>query len=129
MGYLRDCDGISINGDCLIADAKEACLSLVRAGYRPPLPEPIHVVGSRGVGAIDAYLFLMQTAGHISEYDAQIGKQLAAVVCGGSVPYGSPVSEEYLHDLERAAFLSLLGQAKTQDRIRHFLQTGRPLRN
>lgn len=129
LGYLRDGDGISINGDRVIGDAKAVCLSLVRTGYRPPVPEPIRVVGTRGVSAIDAYLFLMQTAGHISEYDAHIGKQLAAVVCGGSVPYGSQVSEEYLHGLEREAFFSLLGQPKTQDRIRHFLQTGRPLRN
>lgn len=129
LGYLRDGDGISMNGDRLIADAREACLALVRTGYRPPLRQPVRVVGERGLGAIETYLFLMQTAGHISEHDVAVGKKLAHVVCGGRVPYGTEVSEEYLHDLEREAFLSLLGMPKTQERIRHTLQTGRPLRN
>ncbi len=87
------------------------------------------VAGERGRAAIDAYLYLMRTAGHISEHDELISKKLAYVMCGGNVPYGTEVSEEYLHDLEREAFLSLLGTAKTQERIRYTLQHGRPLRN
>ncbi len=129
LGYLRDADGISMNGDRLIADAKDAALALVRLGHRPPLRELIPVVGERGLGALETYLYLMRTAGQISEYDEVIGRKLAHVVCGGRVAFRTPVSESYLHDLEREAFLSLIGERRTQDRMRHLLQTGRPLRN
>jgi len=129
LGYLREGDGISMNGDHLLHDAKEVCLSLVRTGSRPPLRQTFKVVGERGLAALEAYLYLMRTAGHISEHDAHVSARLAHVVCGGRVPYGTDVSEEYMHDLEREAFVSLLGHPRTQERIRHFLQTGRPLRN
>jgi len=129
LGYLREGDGISMNADHLLADAKDVCLALIRTGYRPPVRLPVRVAGERGRAAIDAYLHLMRTAGHISEHDALVGRKLAFVMCGGNVPYGTEVSEEYLHDLEREAFLSLLGTAKTQERIRYTLQHGRPLRN
>ncbi|HEY3249136.1 MAG TPA: 3-hydroxyacyl-CoA dehydrogenase/enoyl-CoA hydratase family protein [bacterium] len=129
LGYLRDADGISMNGARLIADAKEAALALVRLGHRPPLRELIPVVGERGLGGLETYLYLMRTAGQISEYDEVVGRKLAHVVCGGRVAYRTLVSEAYLHDLEREAFLSLIGERKTQDRMRHTLQTGRPLRN
>ncbi|MGH2424717.1 MAG: hypothetical protein ACRDF1_00335, partial [bacterium] len=79
--------------------------------------------------AFESYLYLMKIAGNISEYDVVVGTKLAHVVCGGRVPYGTEVTEEYLHDLEREAFLNLLGQPKTLERIRHTLKTGRPLRN
>ncbi len=129
LGFLRDGDGISMNADRLIQDAKDACLSLARSGYRPPLRRLIRVAGEPGIAAIDAYLHLMKTAGHLTDYDAVIGRTLAHVMCGGRVPAGTEVSEEYLHDLEREAFLSLAGQPKTQERMRHILQTGKPLRN
>ena len=129
LGFLRDGDGISMNSARLIQDAKDACLALVRAGYQPPLRQPIRVVGDRGLAAIEAYLYLMRTAGSISEYDTVVGGKLAHVMCGGHVPYGTTVTEEYLHDLEREAFLSLAGQPKTQERMRYILQTGKPLRN
>jgi 3-hydroxyacyl-CoA dehydrogenase len=129
LGYLREGDGISMNGDRLLQEAKDACLALVRTGYRPPLRQRIRVVGERGLAAIETYLYLTKTAGHISEYDVVIGQKLAHVMCGGRVPYGTEVSEEYLHDLEREAFLSLAGQPKTHERMRAILQTGRPLRN
>lgn len=129
LGYMREGDGISMNRDHLLADAKEVCRSLVRAGYRPPLRQTFKTAGERGLAAIEAYLYLMRTAGHISEHDAHVGGRLAYVACGGRVPYGTDVSEEYMHDLEREVFVSLLGHPRTQERIRHFLQTGRPLRN
>lgn len=129
LGYLRDGDGISMNSDHLLHDAKEVCLSLVRAGYRPPLRLTFPVAGERGLAAIEAYLYLMRTAGHITEHDAHVSGALASVACGGRVAYGTEVSEDYLHDLEREAFTSLLGHPRTQERIRHFLQTGRVLRN
>ncbi|MBI2201720.1 MAG: enoyl-CoA hydratase/isomerase family protein, partial [Armatimonadetes bacterium] len=96
LGYLRDGDGISMHSDHLIRDAKEVCLALVRTGYRPPLRTPIRVTGERGRSAIETYLFLKRTAGHISEHDSVIGKKLANVVSGGPVPYGSEVREERL---------------------------------
>jgi 3-hydroxyacyl-CoA dehydrogenase len=129
LGYLREGDGISMNGDHLLGDAKEVCRSLVRAGLRPPLRQTFKTAGERGLAAIEAYLYLMKSAGQISEHDAHVGGRLAYVACGGRVPYGTDVSEEYMHDLEREAFISLLGHPRTQERIRHFLQTGRPLRN
>lgn len=129
LGYLRDGDGISMNPDHLLHDAKEVCLALGRAGYRPPLRQTFKVAGERGLAAIEAYLYLMRTAGHITEHDAHVSRALASVACGGRVAYGSEVSEEYMHDLEREAFTSLLGHPRTQERIRHFLQTGRVLRN
>ena len=129
LGFLRECDEISMNADHLLQDAKTVCLGLIRTGYRPPIHRNVRVAGERGRAAIDAYLYLMRTAGHISEHDELVGKKLAHVMCGGNVPYGTEVSEEYLHDLEREAFLSLLGTTKTQERIRYTLQHGRPLRN
>ncbi len=128
-GYLREGDGISMNSDRLLQDAKEACLTLVRTGYRRPLPQGVRVVGERGLAAIETYLYLMKTAGYVSDHDVVIGQKLAHVMCGGRVPYGTEVSEEYLHGLEREAFLSLAGQPKTQERMGAILQTGKPLRN
>jgi len=129
LGFLREGDGISMNSDRLIQDAKDSCLALARAGYQPPLHQPIRVVGERGLPAIEASLYLTRTAGYISDYDAFVGGKLAHVMCGGRVPYGTSVTEEYLHDLEREAFLSLAGEPKTQERMRYILQTGKPLRN
>jgi len=129
LGFLRDADGISMNTDRLLQDAKDAALALVRAGYRPPLPARIRVVGQRGRAALESLLYIYRTGGHITAYDEVVAKRLGYIMTGGDVPEGSWVSEEYLLDLERETFLSLLGDSRTQDRIRHFLQTGRPLRN
>ena len=129
MGYLRDADGISINADRLIQDAKDAALSLVRFGYRPPLATRVRVAGQRGRAGLESLLYILKTGGHITAYDEVVGRKLANVMAGGDVPEGTGVSEDYLLDLEREAFLSLLGEHKTQERIRHLLQTGKPLRN
>lgn len=129
MGYLRPSDGITVNGDLLLADAKAAALALVRANYRPAPPSLIRVAGSRGYAAIESLLYIMRTGGHITEHDVVVSSKLGHIMCGGGVPEGTAVSEEYLLDLEREAFLSLLGTQATQDRIRHMLQTGKPLRN
>ncbi|HXF82622.1 MAG TPA: 3-hydroxyacyl-CoA dehydrogenase family protein, partial [bacterium] len=129
LGYLREGDGVSMNVDHLLHDAKTVCLTLARTGARPPLRQTFRVAGERGLAAIEAYLFLLRTAGQITEHDAHVAARLAHVACGGRVPYGTEVSEEYMHELECEAFLSLLGHPRTQERIRHFLQTGRPLRN
>jgi 3-hydroxyacyl-CoA dehydrogenase len=129
LGFLRESDGISMNGDRLIQDAKDAALAMARLGYRPPLAARIRVVGQRGRAALESLLYILKTGGHITAYDELVGRRLAGVMAGGDVPEGTLVSEEYLLDLEREAFLGLLGERNTQDRIRHFLQTGKPLRN
>jgi 3-hydroxyacyl-CoA dehydrogenase len=129
LGLLRPSDGISVNTDLLLADAKAAALALVRAQYRPAPPAPIRVLGQRGLAAIDTLLHIMRTGGHITDHDVTVSRRLGYVMCGGEVPEGTPVAEEYLLELEREAFLSLLGTPQTQDRIRHMLQTGKPLRN
>jgi 3-hydroxyacyl-CoA dehydrogenase len=128
-GYLRDSDGITMNPDRLIQDAKEAARAMARLGYRSPLPARIRVVGQRGRAALESILYILASGGHITAYDALVGRKLAHVMAGGDVPEGAWVTDEYLLDLEREAFLSLLGEARTQERIRHMLQTGRPLRN
>jgi 3-hydroxyacyl-CoA dehydrogenase len=129
LGFLRPGDGITLNPDRLVADAKEVALSLVRTGYRPPLPRPVRVGGERVRAALYAGLHNLRAGGHITEYDEHIGRKVAYVLTGGDVPEGSRVDEQHLLDLEREAFLSLLGERRTQERIRHMLERGRPLRN
>jgi len=89
----------------------------------------IRVIGSRGFAAIESLLYIMRTGGYITDHDIVVSRKLGFIMCGGDVPEGTRVSEEYLLDLEREAFLSLLGMPATLDRIRHMLQTGKPLRN
>lgn len=129
LGLLRPSDGITVNGDLLLTDAKAAALRLVRSHYRPGPERPITVLGNRGIAAIESILYIMRTGNHITDHDVTVSRKLGHVLCGGAVPEGTKVSAEYLLDLEREAFLSLLGEPATQDRIRHMLQTGRPLRN
>jgi 3-hydroxyacyl-CoA dehydrogenase len=129
LGYLRDGDGISMNPDRLIADAKSVALAMAETGYRPPLRSRFRVGGERVRAALYAGLYNFRIGGHISDYDEHIARKLAYVITGGDVPDGAAVSEEHVLDLEREAFLSLLGERKTQDRIKHMLERGRPLRN
>jgi 3-hydroxyacyl-CoA dehydrogenase len=129
LGFLRPCDGISVNGDLLLAEAKAQALALVRGHYRPAPPSLIRVVGERGYAALESVLHIMHTGRHITDHDVVVSKKLGYIMCGGAVPEGTKVSEAYLLDLEREAFLSLCGMPATQDRMRHMLQTGKPLRN
>jgi 3-hydroxyacyl-CoA dehydrogenase len=87
------------------------------------------VGGERVRAALYAGLHNLRVGGHITEYDEHIGRKVAYVLTGGDVPEGSRVDEQHLLDLEREAFLSLLGERRTQERIRHMLERGRPLRN
>jgi 3-hydroxyacyl-CoA dehydrogenase len=129
MGFLRSNDQISVNRDHLFHDARQTVLDMVAEGYTPPRPTALRVVGRSGYGNFLAGLHNMYTGRFISSYDRHIGKKLAYVLSGGDVPDGSRVSEQHLLDLEREAFLSLCGEAKTQERMRHMLETGKPLRN
>jgi 3-hydroxyacyl-CoA dehydrogenase len=130
LGYLRADDRISIHGDHLIADAKNLVLALDRAGYRPPRPlDDIRVVGEAGLATFRTALHNFAVGGQITEYDGVVGEKLAWVLCGGEVSGASRVSEQYLLELEREAFMSLCGETRTLARMEHILKTGKPLRN
>jgi 3-hydroxyacyl-CoA dehydrogenase len=130
LGFLRDRDRITMNRDRLLGDARAAALQLAKSGYLPPRPRTdVPVAGEAGLAAIKLYLHIMRQAEYITAYDARIGAGLAHVLSGGELSGRQTVSEEYLLDLEREAFLSLCGEVKTQERMQHMLERGRPLRN
>jgi len=129
LGYLRKTDRIVVNRDHLLWEAKQAVLEMERAGYQPPTPARIPVGGPEGRAVLELGLYNMRLSGWASDYDVHVGKKLAYVLTGGKVPGGTYVTEQYLLELEREAFVSLCGEKKTQDRIQHTLKTGKPLRN
>ena len=129
LGYLRPADLISMNRDRLIADAKQTALAMVRAGYHPPAPAEIRVLGEEFLAAAKLAIHLLVRGEYASEYDAVVGRKLAYILAGGSITAPQAVPEQYILDLEREAFVSLCGERKTQERIAHTLKTGKPLRN
>ena len=130
MGFLSSRDGITVNRDHLLYSAKQAVLSMVREGYEPPAPKrSIRVLGEKAYALFQVGLYYMREGGYISPFDEHVAKKLAYVFSGGRLPPGSEVTEQYVLDLEREAFLSLCGEVKTQERIEHMLKTGKPLRN
>ncbi|MBI4280268.1 MAG: 3-hydroxyacyl-CoA dehydrogenase/enoyl-CoA hydratase family protein, partial [Armatimonadetes bacterium] len=129
LGFLRATDRITPGEDHLLFDARQAALRLLEDGYAPPAPRRVRVVGERGRAALEAAMYNLRVGGHITEYDEHVGRRLAYVMTGGPAPEDAQVSEAHLLDLEREAFLSLLGEPRTQARMEHLLETGRPLRN
>jgi 3-hydroxyacyl-CoA dehydrogenase len=137
LGYLRREDGVSMNRDRLVADAKEAALALARGGYKPLAASwqegaqttQIKVLGEQFLAGAKLAIHMMMRGGYASEYDAHVGRKLANILAGGPLTSPQLVSEQYVLDLEREAFVSLLGEKKTQERIAHTLKTGKPLRN
>ncbi len=127
--FLNLADGISVNGDHLLYDAKQAVLALHKKGYKPPVRKKVPVVGETGYATLLLGAQAMLYSGYISEHDLKIAKKLAYVIAGGKVPYGTEVDEQYLLDLEREAFLSLVAEPKSQQRMQHMLLKGKPLRN
>ncbi|MCM3094023.1 MULTISPECIES: 3-hydroxyacyl-CoA dehydrogenase NAD-binding domain-containing protein [unclassified Cytobacillus] len=127
--FLNLADGISVNGDHLLHDAKQAVLALHENGYKPPVRKKVPVVGETGYATLLLGAQAMLYSGYISEHDLKIAKKLAYVIAGGKVPYGTEVDEQYLLDLEREAFLSLVAEPKSQQRMQHMLLKGKPLRN
>ena len=137
LGYLRREDGVSMNRDRLVADAKEVALALVRSGYKPLAASwqegaqttQIKVLGEQFLAGAKLAIHMMMRGGYASEYDAHVGRKLANILAGGALTAPQLVSEQYVLDLEREAFVSLCGEKKTQERIAHTLKTGKPLRN
>ncbi len=130
LGYLRPTDRFTMSQDRLLHEAKQAALVLVSEGYSPPQPrDDVRVLGTRAIAAVETQLYNMKAGAYISDHDELIARKLATVLAGGKVTPGAVVSEQYLLDLERDAFLSLCGERKSQERMQHMLRTGKPLRN
>ncbi|MCP4679442.1 MAG: 3-hydroxyacyl-CoA dehydrogenase [Deltaproteobacteria bacterium] len=130
FGLLRKTEKMTINRDYLIEDAKNTVLALNKEGYTAPRPlEEIRVPGENTIATINLGLWSMHKAGFILDHDVTVSKKIAHVICGGKVLENTKVSEQYLLDLEREAFLSLCGEPLTQARIQHMLTKGKPLRN
>jgi len=130
LDYLDATDRITMNRERLIADAKAFALERVREGYHKPIARTTIPVGGDGVlAALKLGIHLALRAGRISDHDAVVGRALANILAGGALPNQTTVSEQYLLDLEREAFLKLCGERKTLERIQHTLKTGKLLRN
>jgi 3-hydroxyacyl-CoA dehydrogenase len=137
LGFLRREDGVSMNRDRLVGDAKEVALALVRGGYRAKAANwqegaqttQIKVLGEQFLSGAKLVIHMMQRGGYITDYDAHVGRKLGNILAGGALSSPQFVSEQYVLDLEREAFVSLCGEKKTQERIAYTLKTGKPLRN
>ena len=137
LGYLRRSDSYSMNRDRLVADAKQVALGLTRGGWKAAgsswqegaQATQIKVLGESFLAAAKMAIHLMVRGGYASDYDAHVARQLANILAGGALSAPQLVSEQYVLDLEREAFVSLCGEKKTQERIAHTLKTGKPLRN
>jgi len=129
LGYLSTFDHITAHRDRLVNDAKQAALTLAGAGYAPPAPREIPAAGESALATLKLGVHLMRQADYISDHDQKVANHVANILCGGAIPGGTIVTEQYLLDLERQAFLALCGERKTQERIAFTLKTGKPLRN
>jgi 3-hydroxyacyl-CoA dehydrogenase len=131
LGYLDQGDRIVMNRAHLIAEAKREVLGLVASGYTAPPSggEPIYAIGRRGLGALYSAVYSMRQGGYISAYDQQLAKALARALCGGDLTSPQWVTEQYILDLEQSEAMQLAVEPKTQERIMHILQSGKPLRN
>jgi 3-hydroxyacyl-CoA dehydrogenase len=130
LGYLRPGDKMTVNRDYLIEDAKKTVLAMNMEGYLPPRPrDEIRVAGENTFAMIRLALWTMHESGFITDHDVTVSEKVGYVLCGGNVLPDTRVTEQYLLDLEREAFLSLCGDPKTQARMQHMLTTGKPLRN
>lgn len=137
LAYFRSEDRYSMNAQRVVADAKETALGLLRAGWKPAAASwqegaqttQIKVLGEQFLSGAKLMIHLLVRGGYASEYDAVVARNLANIFAGGALTAPQMVSEQYVLDLEREAFVSLCGQKKTQERIAHTLKTGKPLRN
>jgi 3-hydroxyacyl-CoA dehydrogenase len=130
LGFLSSADRITMNRERILSDAKARALQLARAGYEPPVMRAdIPAPGENILAALKMGVYLMRQGGFISDHEQKLGTKIAEVLCGGNITPGTPISEQYVLELEREAFKSLCGEKKTQERIQFTLKTGKTLRN
>jgi 3-hydroxyacyl-CoA dehydrogenase len=130
LGFLNDSDRITMNRERILSDAKTRALELARSGYEPPVPRTdIPAPGENLLATLKMGVHMMREGGYVTDYEVKLGAKIAEVLCGGNVTPGTPVSEQYILDLEREGFKSLCGEKKTQERIQFTLKTGKTLRN
>jgi 3-hydroxyacyl-CoA dehydrogenase len=129
LGYLSASDRITAHRDRVVHDARQAAITLAGAGYAPPAPREVPAAGESALATLKLGVHLMRQADYISGHDQKVANHVAHILCGGAIPCGTVVAEQYFLDLERQAFLSLCGERKTQERIAFTLKTGKPLRN
>ncbi|HUX43908.1 MAG TPA: 3-hydroxyacyl-CoA dehydrogenase/enoyl-CoA hydratase family protein [Terracidiphilus sp.] len=130
LGLLAAADGITMHRERLLLDAKRDAAALAQAGYTAPVAQTrLPAPGRAALAALETGIYLMGEAGYASGHDQKVARWAAYILCGGRVTPGVAISEAYLLDLEREAFLSLCGEPKTQERIAFTLKTGKPLRN
>ena len=128
-GFLGPKDRIVMNRAHLLSEAKKEVLHMLNVGYVPPAPEKIYAAGRDTLAALRAGLYMFAEGGFITEYESHIGEKLIYVMAGGDLSKPAWVSEQYILDLEREAFVSLCGEQKTQERMWHMLQNNKVLRN
>lgn len=129
LGFMRATDKVTVNQDYLLYNAKQTVLAMVLEGYSPPKQKPLKVLGEYGLATFKVGVQNMLWGGYISEHDQKIADAVAYVLCGGNIKADCLVSEQYLLDIEREAFLKLCSEEKTQERISYLLTSGKPLRN
>jgi 3-hydroxyacyl-CoA dehydrogenase len=130
LGFLTGSDNITMNRDRVLTDAKMRALELVKAGYEPPvIRTDIPAPGESMLAALKLGIHIMRQGDYITEYEVKLATKIAEVLCGGNITPGTPISEQYVLDLEREGFKSLCGEKKTQERIQYTLKTGKTLRN
>lgn len=130
IGFLKDTDGVTLNGDALITAAKQRVLGLAAGGYAPPeAPTDIPVLGGPGYAALKLALYMMEEGGYITGHDKTIALHLGKILTGGNLTPGQTMTEQDMLDLEREAFLRLCGERKSLERIHHMLTKNKPLRN
>ena len=130
LGLLAPSDRITLNRERLLLDAKAQVTAMAEGGYMAPTQRTqIPAPGMAALGTLETGIFMMGEAGYASEHDQKVARWAAYILCGGRVTAGTAISEQYLLDLEREAFLSLCSERKTQERIAFTLKTGKPLRN
>ena len=129
LKYLRPIDHVEMNRDQQLWTAKRMAIAMAEEGYRPPLPRSFLLPGREGVATIQTLLHNMKITHWISSHDEKIATHVGNILCGGDTTINNPVTEEAILDLEREAFLSLLGEPKTIERIQYMLINNKPLRN
>jgi 3-hydroxyacyl-CoA dehydrogenase len=130
MGFLTANDKIVMNRDFHLGAAKNEVLEMAAAGFVPPANKSnCYAAGRNALAALETGLYMLEQAGYASEYDRHVAGKVAHVLCGGDLTAGQWTTEQYFLDLEREAFVSLCGELKTLERIKHILATGKPLKN